>query len=85
MSTNCNADGPTGSKSTELVDVCKPQHNHDSSGGTTIVPTQDDKTSPCNKRNGYKDTQTGHTKQTNGASNITQDRSSGQVGSYDIS
>ena len=86
MSTYCNADGPTGSKSTETVDVHKQsQHSHDSSCGNTIVPTQDDKKStPCNKHNGYKDTQTGHTTQTNGASNITQDGSSGQVGSYDI-
>ena len=85
MSTNCNADGPTGSTSTEPVDVRKQyQYNHDSSSDNIIVPTQVDKTTPCNKHNGYKDTQTGHAKQTNGTSNITQDRSSGQVGSYDI-
>ena len=85
VSTYCNADGPTGSKSTEPVNVhAQCQHNHDSSSGNTIVPTQDDKTTPCNKHNGYKDTQTGHTKQTNSASNITQDGSSGQVAKYDI-
>ena len=75
----------TGSNSTEPVDVHEQcQHNHDSSSGNTIAPTQDDKTSPCNKHNGYKDTQTGYTKQTNEASNITQDGSSDQVASYDI-
>ena len=85
MSTNCNADGPIESKSTEPVDFHKHyQHNHDSSSGNTIATTKDDKTTPCNKHNGYKDTQTGYRKQTNVASNITQDGSSGQVASYDI-
>ena len=85
MSINCNADDPTGSNSTKPVDIhTQYQHNHDSSSGNTIATTQDDKTTPCNVHNGYKDTQTGYTKQTNGASNITQDESSDQVASYDI-
>ena len=85
VSTYCNADGPTGSKSTETVDVREQsQHSYDSSSGNAIVPTQVDKTTPCNKHNGYEDAQTGHTKQTNEASNITQDGSSGQVTKYDI-
>ena len=85
VSTNYNADGPTGSKSTETVDVREQsQHSHDSSSGNAIVPTQVGKTTPCSKHNGYKDTQTGHTKHTNSASNITQDGSSDQVAKYDI-